>query len=207
PPPLRDAYADAASKLEAALRSRPLTADETADLGALYVRLGKPEKAVEVLRPAARAHPEHFRLAANLGTAWQLAGDLPQAMAALDEAVRLAPQSEKRAETYHLKLVSKRAKEPRGGRDPQAPDDLFDGKPPPDAVAVVQKLALWLPADGRLVWLLAELAHDAGDVRTAANLLDGCVTEFGMGAAELRAHRQKYRAAADALDAAGEHKK
>lgn len=204
--PLRDAYADAASRLEAARRSRALTADEAADLGALYVRLGKPEKALEVLRPAARAHPAYFRLAANLGTAWQLAGDLPQAVAALDEAVRLAPESEKRAETYHLKLVSKRAKE-RRTRDPATPDDLFDGKPPPDAVAVAQKLALWLPADGRLVWLLAELAHDAGDVRTAANLLDGCVTEFGMGSQELRAHRQKYRAAADALDAAGEHKR
>lgn len=204
-PPLRDAYAAAASGLESARRSRALTADEAADLGALYVRLGKPEKAVELLRPAARAHPEHFRLAANLGTAWQLAGDLPQAAAALDEAVRLAPDAEKRAETYHRKLVSNRAKEPR--RDPPAPDDLFDGKPPPDAVAVVQKLALWLPADGRLLWLLAELAHDAGDVRTAANLLDGCVTEFGMGSPELRAHRQTYRAAADALDAAGAHKK
>src|SRR6476659_1728531 len=45
--PLRDAYADAASRLESARRSRPLTADETADLGALYLRLGKPEKAVE----------------------------------------------------------------------------------------------------------------------------------------------------------------
>jgi hypothetical protein len=104
-----------------------------------------------------------------------------------------------------LKLVSRRAKDPR--RDPPAPDDLFDGKPPADAVAVVQKLALWLPADGRLLWLLAELARDAGDVRTAANLLDGCVTEFGMGSPELRAKRQAYRAAADALDAAGDHKR
>lgn len=203
-PPLRDAYADAASKLEAALRSRPLTADEAADLGALYVRLGKPEKAVEVLRPAARTHPEHFRLAANLGTAWQLAGDLHQAVVALDEAVRLAPESVKRVETYHLKLVSW---EHRRTRDPQTPDDLFAGKPPADAVAIVQQLALWLPADGRLLWLLAELAHDAGDVRTAANLLDGCVTEFNMGAPDLRAKRQKYRAAADALDLAGDHKR
>src|SRR5437764_7672766 len=63
--PLRDAYADAASKLEATRRSRALSADEAADLGALYVRLGKPEKALDVLRPAARAHPEHFRLAAD----------------------------------------------------------------------------------------------------------------------------------------------
>lgn len=203
--PLREEDLAARTKLEATAKQRPLSADELADLGALHVRLGEPQKTIDVLRPAARAHPDDFKLAANLGTAWQLAGDLSQAAAALDEAVRLAPQSGTRLEAYHRKLVAMRAKEPRG--DPRSPDDLFDGEPPADAVAVVQQLALWLPADGRLLWLLAELTRDAGDVRTAANLLDGCVTEFGMGSPELRARRQKYRAAADALDAAGDHKR
>src|SRR4051812_46025689 len=55
--PLRDTYADAALKFEAAAKTRPLTADEAADLGGLYVRLGEPAKAVEVLRTSARAHP------------------------------------------------------------------------------------------------------------------------------------------------------
>ncbi|HET6576049.1 MAG TPA: DUF3299 domain-containing protein [Fimbriiglobus sp.] len=210
--PLRDAHADAALKLEAAARSRALTADEAADLGALYVRLGKPRQALGVLRAAARQHPDHFRIAAHLGTAWQLAGDLGQAAAALAEAVRLAPEKWKEAEKYHLELVRLRLKE--GKADVSAPDDLFGvrfgGKPgaaekklPPNAVAVVQQLALWLPADGRLLWLLGELANARGDVRTAANLLDGCVTEFGMASAELRAHRQRYRATADALEAKG----
>jgi hypothetical protein len=36
-------------------------------------------------------------------------------------------------------------------------------------------------------------------VRTAAAILDGCVTEFGMSAPDLRARRAAYRAAADAL--------
>src|SRR3954447_9762457 len=71
---LREQYEDAASKLEEAARKRTLTADEAADLGALHVRLGRPAKAVEVLRAAVRAHPEHFRLASNLGTAWQARG-------------------------------------------------------------------------------------------------------------------------------------
>jgi hypothetical protein len=212
--PLRDAHADAALKLEATARSRTLTADEAADLGALYVRLGKPQQALGVLRAAARQHPEHFRIAAHLGTAWQLAGDLEQAAAALAEAVHLAPEKCEEAETYHLKLVRLRLKE--GKADVSAPDDLFGvrfaGKPgaaaegkalPPNAVAIVQQLALWLPADGRLLWLLGELANARGDVRTAANILDGCVTEFGMASAELRAHRQRYRAAADALEKTG----
>jgi hypothetical protein len=221
--PLRDAHADAALKLEAAARSRPLTADEAADLGALYVRLGQPQKALGVLRPAAREHPEHFRLAANLGTAWQLAGDLGQAAAALDDALQLAPPRWREAEGYHLKLVRLRLKEGKAAKDAAAPDDLFgvrfvgeSGRPepgkiaaaerkklPPNAVAITQQLALWLPADGRLVWLLGELANAAGDVRTAANLLDGCVTEFGLASPDLRARRQLYRAAADELEKTG----
>src|SRR2546429_240416 len=42
-----------------------------------------------------------------------------------------------------------------------------------DAVASVQQVALWLPADGRLLWLLGELAASHGDVRTAAAIMDG----------------------------------
>ena len=218
--PLRDQYADAALKLETATKSRELTADELADLGALYVRLGQAPKAIELLRPAVRKHPEHFRIAANLGTAWQYAGDLEQASAMLEDAVRLAPANWKDAERLHLRLVQLRAKEGKQAKEPQAPDDLFgvrfrgpDGKASPGGldpvelkklpandVALVQQLALWLPGDGRLLWLLAELANAHGDVRTAANILDGCVTEFALAADDVRTRRTLYRTAADDLE-------
>jgi len=93
-------------------------------------------------------------------------------------------------------------------RDAQTLDDLFgvnfddaEGlkKLPADAVASVQRLALWLPADGRLLWQLGELARAAGDVTTAAAILDGCVTEFGLSDPGLRRRRQQLRAEADAL--------
>ena len=218
-PPLRDTFADAALKLEAAGRVRPLTADETADLAGLYIRIGQPDKAVALLRTAARTHPDHFRTVANLGTAWQLVGDIEQAALALEEAVRLAPEPLKEAETYHLKLVRSRLKEGRAARDASTVDDLFgvryvgeSGKPeagtiaaaemkklPENAAAIVQRLALWLPADGRLLWQLGETANATGDVRTAANILDGCVTELGMKSTDLRSRRQLYRSAADTL--------
>jgi hypothetical protein len=225
PSPLRDDYLAAAAKLERAAKARPLTANETADLGALYARLGKPDRAVTLLRPAARRFPDHFRIAANLGTAFQLAGDPDQAAATLEDAVRLAPEPLREFERYHLKLVRLRAQEGRA-RDPAAVDDLFgvryvgeSGKPEPGAIAaaeskklpanapaVVQQLALWLPADGRLLWQLGELANAHGDVRTAAAVLDGCVGEFGMGSPDLRNRRQIYRAAADELAKKADHK-
>jgi len=215
--PLREEYLIARSKLESEAKKRPLTAEETADLGALLVRLGEPQKAVEVLRPAVRANPDHFRLAANLGTAWQQAGDLTQAAAALEDAVRLAPAKLRDAEGAHLKLVRSRLREPKG--PVHRLDDLFGtafagqtGKPeagklaeaeqkklPANATATLQQLALWLPADGRLLWQLGELANASGDVRTAAAILDGCVTELGLGSPDLRARRAIYRTAADEL--------
>jgi hypothetical protein len=78
--PARLHYQEDAAKLEQAARTRKLTADELADLGALYVRLGDAARAVTVLREAQRDYPNHFHIAANLGTAWQLQGDLGQAV-------------------------------------------------------------------------------------------------------------------------------
>jgi tetratricopeptide (TPR) repeat protein len=201
---LREQYEDAAAKLEETAKSRALTADEAADLGALHVRLGRPAKAVEVLRAASRAHPDHYRLVSNLGTAWQLQGDLAEAGRVLQDAVRLAPPRWKPVEEAQLKLVRLRQKEPK---NTLAVDDLFGvpvspearKKLPADDVAVVQQLAIWLPGDGRLLWLLAELANAHGDVRTAAALMEGVVTEYAITTPEAREHRQRYRAAADEI--------
>src|SRR5436190_7405336 len=61
--PLRQEYREALARLE---KKTDPTADDLADLGALYVRTGQPSKAVEVLRGAQRKYPQHFRIAANL---------------------------------------------------------------------------------------------------------------------------------------------
>lgn len=217
PSTLRDMLADAALKLEAIARTRPLTVRETANLGGLYLQLGTPERAVALLRPAARQHPEQFHIHAHLAAAWQLLGDLDQAALVQAEAVRLAPAAEKEAEEYHLRLIRLRQQEGRAAQDASTVDDLFGvryvgptGRPaagtldekqqeklPPHAVAILQRLALWFPADGRLLWQLGELANATGDVRTAANILDGCVTEFGMKSQDLRTRRALYRTAWD----------
>jgi hypothetical protein len=53
---------------------------------------------------------------------------------------------------------------------------------------------------------MAELAAAHGDVKAAAQMMDGCVTEFGMNSKELRRQRQITRTAADALgDSKAEH--
>ncbi|MBL8795036.1 MAG: DUF3299 domain-containing protein [Planctomycetia bacterium] len=215
--PLRKEYVEAAGRLEKLKKERALTADEIADLGAVYLRLGEIGKAIDLLRPAQREHSQHFRIHANLGTAWQLQGDLAQAVLCLEQSAQLAPGKHQKAEEAHLRLVRLRHRQPK---DATGLDDLFDvrfvdekgayqpgklaaeqvKKLPAGAVAVVQQLGLWLPADGRLLWLLAELANAHGDVKLAAAIFDGCVTEFGMNDIELRRHRSQTRTAADAVE-------
>jgi tetratricopeptide (TPR) repeat protein len=214
--PERLRYEESLKKLEKAAKERKLTAEEWADLGAILIRLGESARAVEVLRAAQRENPDQFKIVANLGTAYQLQGELDQAALSLQEAVRLSPGKHQEAEKAHLRLVRLRQGRPR---DAQDLDDLFGiryvgdsgkfepgrlaeverKKLPANGVAVAQQLALWLPADGRLLWQLAELAGAHGDVRTAAAIMDGCVTEFGMRAPELRQHRQANRVAAEEL--------
>lgn len=218
--PLREQYLKSAGQLEKTQQTRALTANEWADLGAIYIRLGDINKALEVLRKAQEAHPKHFAILANLGTAWQLHGDLAQAALALKQAVTLAPGKHLLAEQSHLKLVQLRLKEPA---DSQELDDLFgvhyqgEGgkylagkmaavekkKLPAKAAAVMQQLCLWLPNDGRLLWQLAEIANSYGDIQMAANILDGCVVQFGMKQKVLRHHREILREAATKLAKSG----
>ncbi|MCS7046060.1 MAG: hypothetical protein NZO58_06865, partial [Gemmataceae bacterium] len=201
--PARTRYLEEAARLQG---KQSLSADEKADLGALYVRLGEVAKAVAVLRAAQREHPDHFFIAANLGTALQLQGNMSHAADALREAVRLAPDKWQAAEELHLKLVLLRMRSPRTAA---GLDDLFGvryvndlgrfepgtiaaaekKKLPARAVALVQQLALWLPGDGPLLWQLAELANAHGDVRNAAAMLEGCVVQFNMTDPELRRRR------------------
>lgn len=215
--PTRKHYRTEAEKLTKLARQRKLTAEEAADLGALFVRLGDNARAIEILRTAQREHPRDFALAANLGTAWQMQGDWAQATACLEQAVQYAPAKRRPLEQLHLKLVRLRARRAAEAGDLddlyglrwQTPGKLTEVERkalPADAVAQLQQLALWLPSDGRLLWQLGELAGANGDTALAAAILEGCVTEFGMRSTKLNEHRRALRLAADRAKQDGDAK-
>jgi hypothetical protein len=64
-------------------------------------------------------------------------------------------------------------------------------KLPANAIPIVQQLALWLPNDTRLYWLLAELLNADGQVSDALSIMDECI---GAGrrydSIELKDHRR-----------------
>src|SRR5262249_29260269 len=121
---------------------------------------------------------------------------------------------------HHLKLVQLRLKEPKNSQNldqlfgvaftgeggkyiPGKMADAEKKKLPAKAVAVLQQLCLWLPADGRLLWQLAEMANADGDIKVAVGMMDGCVVEFGMKQKDLRDHRDILREAVEKLAKAG----
>ena len=57
--------------------------------------------------------------------------------------------------------------------------------------AIVQQLALWLPNDTRLYWLLAELLNADGQYKEAEKIMDECVGESRKyDSVELKEHRR-----------------
>ncbi len=208
--PIRQRYLQDAESFQLRAKTQKLTADEIADWGASLLRLGETTKALEVLRNGLAEFPRHFSLQANLGSAWHLAGDFRLAERHLEEAVRLAPGKWQPAEELHLRLVRDRTKR-KNSPSANSLDDLFGvpwlaspfqpgkiasqdhKKLPSKAVGLVQQLALWFPADGLLLWQLAELANAHGDAKTAAAMMEGCVVQFGISHPELRRHRQILR--------------
>jgi hypothetical protein len=121
----------------------------------------------------------------------------------------------RRVEGFQLKLVQLRNQEARGqpggrARPAEDVDNLFDvrfvgesghyeagkiaeaekKKLPPDAVAIVQQLIVWLPDDTRLYWLLGEVMNGQGDTAAAENVFTDCVWNRRFDAPALQEHRQ-----------------
>ncbi len=216
PPSLqRLEYQTAVDRLLAEKKQRPLKPLELADLGALLLRLGQLDAAIDILRPAAAQYPHDFALQANLGSAWHMAGNWADAAEHLRQAVKLAPAELKSLESLHLKLVLFRLRQ----TSPNDLDSLFDvkfktkdgqhrlgrvtqeerEKLPKDMVSITQRLALSFPNDAKLLWQLGEQSALFGDLASASMLFDLCVGEYAMADTNLRKSRQAILAALEGI--------
>ncbi len=206
---------DYLKKVEQLRGKAKLSIQDQANLGAYLIRLRKTnpngrdyEEALQVLERARREAPRDFHVLANLGTVYQITGQLDAALSCLQEAYQLAPESARVYERYHMQLVQRRLRERlRMGVTPL--DELFPvrfvgaggkwevsglaeeekQKLPSDAVRIVQQLLICLPEDGRLFWLLGEVANARGDIRGAEKAMDEAVYTFRLSMPELKERR------------------
>jgi tetratricopeptide (TPR) repeat protein len=169
----------------------PLAPLVHANLAAAYQMNGDPSLAAAQLREALSAWPD------------ELPGFKPERLKWYKKVEKLQ---------YQLLHLREGEQSKTGGKPEGATgvDALFDGvqfvgedgqytpgaiaaaqrkKLPPDALAQVQQLVLWLPADDRLYWLYGELLNARGDQAEAFKVLDECVWARRMGTPDLKAHR------------------
>jgi tetratricopeptide (TPR) repeat protein len=176
------------------------------------------EEALQVLEAARREHPRHFQILANLGTAYQLTGRLDAAQSCLEEAEALAKPEHRTIERYHLQLVRQRLREQLApglapldslflgpnrvpvrfvgehgqwavGELAAAEQKKLPGGSVKEAMAIVKQLLLWFPDDGRLHWLLGELANAERDFKAASRAMEIAVYDFRLSTPELRQRR------------------
>jgi len=159
----------------------PVVLEQSDDL----LAVGKASEAIDLLAPYSREREPNFQLMANLVRAYAQAGDWDAAMRSyeflLDAPMPTQPVAERwRAQLdKQYRLIWLRFQRDLVRNKPDAaglkPIPFFKpGALPPDALAIVQQLALDSPSDLFLLWSLAEVSADTGDFRTAEQLFNRC---------------------------------
>jgi len=73
---------------------------------ALYhMKLGKVKKALEILEPLAEKYPDEYIIIANLGTAYELDGQLQNALKMIKKGYEINPESHFGSEWIHIKIL------------------------------------------------------------------------------------------------------
>jgi hypothetical protein len=127
---LRAGYLGQAAMLEQAEKDGILSTIGRVNLGACYLRLGRPRDALRVLNEGDKSH---FLIQVNLAAAYDLNGDLEVALRHQQIALSLWPpvwatwkpgeaRDFREYERYYLRLLESRIAERRGGRLPEVLD-------------------------------------------------------------------------------------
>lgn len=80
------------------------------DYAATLIRLGDAKPAIEILNSIEQKRPGDYATAANLGTAFELAGDNAQALKWIKEAIRRNPNSHAGTEWVHVRILETKLK-------------------------------------------------------------------------------------------------
>jgi tetratricopeptide (TPR) repeat protein len=81
------------------------TVEAHSDHAALLVYKGRPQEAIALLEAVERQHPGSYVVAANLGTAYELAGNDAEALRWIGEGIKRNPASHDGTEWLHVKIL------------------------------------------------------------------------------------------------------
>src|SRR5579862_4385206 len=153
------------------------------DYAVALIHRGESAKAAQILESIEQEHPGEYIVAANLGTAYELSGDLEKARHWIGEGIRRDPKSHEGTEWLHLQILDARmalAKDTDWAKSHGVLNLNFGGDPLPrkptvwpnganDAEDVIRALTYQLGE--RLAFVPPPDALVAGMITDLANLL------------------------------------
>lgn len=190
------------------------TFEHRSDLAVGLVHLGRPKEAIDLLQALEREHPGRYQTAANLGTAFELAGDNGEALKWIREGIRRNPEAHDGTEWLHAVILEAKLRRRVQGSPEQSilhldfgPGPLparparlpvgNDGKPvsvPELGLALryqlIERTHFVAAPDPMVAGLLADWAHlelIVGDQRTAAILYKAALDYGQPMTAQIRA--------------------
>lgn len=80
------------------------------DYAVLLLKAGRTKEAVDLLEQLSLKHPDEYQIAANLGTAYELAGNVEKALEYIKRGIELNPNAHAGSEWVHMKLLETKLK-------------------------------------------------------------------------------------------------
>lgn len=81
------------------------------NIAVVLMKLGKAKEALALLKPLIARHPKEYQLNANIGTAYELTGDLENALKYIKKGYQIFPDAHHKSEWIHVKIIEAKIKE------------------------------------------------------------------------------------------------
>lgn len=101
------------SELESKVALYPGNFKNWSDIALNLMKLGQADSAIAILRPLLKVHGNEYNVLANLGTAYELVGELDSALKYISKGLEVNPRSHRGSEWIHVKILEAKLKEKR----------------------------------------------------------------------------------------------
>lgn len=81
------------------------------NIASYHIKLGEVKKALQILKPLSDNYPNEYTISANLGTAYELEGQLNKALRLIKNGYQINSESHFGSEWIHIKILEAKIKE------------------------------------------------------------------------------------------------